>query len=82
MARWMPASHTVRELYLIQWERPQLVVDITETMDQKLQAVACHASQVSDVQLVEARVRTRTSALGKMDGYAYAEGFDHVVLGT
>jgi LmbE family N-acetylglucosaminyl deacetylase len=74
--------HKVREVYLIQWEQPQLVVDITDTMDQKLQAVACHASQVSDVQLVEARVRARASALGKMNGYAYAEGFDHVVLRT
>ena len=72
--------HTVREVYLIQWEQPQLVVDITETMDQKLQAVACHASQVSDLQLVEARVRARASALGTLNGYAYAEGFDHVVI--
>jgi LmbE family N-acetylglucosaminyl deacetylase len=74
--------HKVRELYLIQWERPQLVVDITETMGQKLQAVACHASQVSDFQAVEARVRARAAALGKPNGYAYAEGFDHVALGT
>ena len=70
----------MREVYLIQWEQPQLVVDITDTMGQKLQAVACHASQVSDFHLVEARVRARASALGKTKGYAYAEGFDHVVL--
>jgi LmbE family N-acetylglucosaminyl deacetylase len=76
------APHTVREVYLIQWEQPQLVVDITDTMDQKIQAVACHTSQVSDFQLVEARVRARASALGNMNGYAYAEGFDHVVLRT
>jgi LmbE family N-acetylglucosaminyl deacetylase len=74
--------HKVRELYLIQWEQPQLVVDITDTMGQKLQAVACHASQVSDFQAVEARVRARAAVLGKPTGYAYAEGFDHVALGT
>ena len=72
--------HKVHEVYLIQWEQPQLVVDITETMDQKLQAVACHVSQVSDWTSVEARVRGRAAALGTPTGYTYAEGFDHVVL--
>jgi len=72
--------HKVREVYLIQWEQPQLAVDITDTMDQKLQAVACHASQVSDWKSVEARVRARAATLGTMKGYAYAEGFDRAVL--
>jgi LmbE family N-acetylglucosaminyl deacetylase len=72
--------HKVREVYLVQWEQPQLAVDITDTMDQKLQAVACHASQVSDWKSVEARVRARAAALGAPRGYTYAEGFDHVVL--
>jgi LmbE family N-acetylglucosaminyl deacetylase len=74
------APHNVRELYLIQWEQPQLVVDITETLGLKLEATVCHASQIGDFQAVEARVRARSSALGTMKGYAYAEGFDHVVL--
>jgi LmbE family N-acetylglucosaminyl deacetylase len=72
--------HKVREMYLIQWEQPQLVVDITDTVDQKLQAIVCHASQVSDWKSVETRVRARAAALGASKGYAYAEGFDHVVL--
>jgi LmbE family N-acetylglucosaminyl deacetylase len=73
--------HKVRELYLIQWEQPRLVIDITETMDLKLKAVACHASQVADPTAIEARVRRRAAALGTANGYAYAEGFDHIVLG-
>jgi LmbE family N-acetylglucosaminyl deacetylase len=72
--------HRVREVYLIQWEQPRLVVDITETMDLKLRAIACHASQVGDGKAVEARVRDRSAALGKANRYTYAEGFDHVVL--
>jgi LmbE family N-acetylglucosaminyl deacetylase len=72
--------HAVREVYLIQWEEPRLVVDITETMDLKLGAVACHASQVRDFETVEARVRARSAAIGKAQGYPYAEGFDHIVL--
>jgi LmbE family N-acetylglucosaminyl deacetylase len=72
--------HKVREMYLIQWEQPQLIVDITETIGLKLKAIACHTSQVGDFEPVEARVRARSSALGKMKDYAYAEGFDDVVL--
>lgn len=72
--------HTVREVYLIQWEQPRLVVDITDTMNLKLKAVICHASQVGDVKAVEARVRQRAAALGQAKGYPYAEGFDHIVL--
>jgi len=70
--------HKVREVYLMQWEQPGLVVDITGTMDLKLQAIACHASQVTDFKTVEARVRERAAALGKAKSYRYAEGFEHV----
>lgn len=72
--------HKVREVYLIQWEQPQLVVDITHTMDVKLKAIACHASQVGDFKAVEGRMRARGVALGKAKGYALAEGFDPIVL--
>lgn len=72
--------HKVREVYLVQWEQPRLVIDITDTVDLKLRAITCHASQVGDFKAVEARVRDRSAALGKAEGYAYAEGFDHAVL--
>ncbi len=72
--------HQVREVYLIQWEQPGLVVDITGTMDLKLKAIACHASQLGDFSAVEARMRARAASLGKVKGYTYAEGFDHVMV--
>jgi LmbE family N-acetylglucosaminyl deacetylase len=72
--------HTVPEVYLIQWEQPRLLVDITETIQLKLKAIACHASQVGDLESVEARVRRRSAALGAAKGYSYAEGYDRVVL--
>jgi LmbE family N-acetylglucosaminyl deacetylase len=67
-------------VYLIQWEHPRLVIDITETMDVKLEAICCHASQVADFEGFEARMRARAATLGKEKGYAYAEGFDHVIV--
>jgi LmbE family N-acetylglucosaminyl deacetylase len=70
----------VREVYVMQWDNPDLVIDITDTMDLKLKALACHASQVGDMRAVEDRVRERAAALGKTRGYAFAETFDHIVL--
>ena len=72
--------HTVREVYQIQWDQPRLVIDITDTMELKLEAIRCHASQVRDFKTVEARMRNRAAALGKENGYVCAEGFDHIVV--
>jgi len=72
--------HKVREVHVMQWESPDLVVDITDTMDVKLKALACHVSQFGDFRGVEARVRERSTALGTSKGYAYAEAFDRIVM--
>lgn len=72
--------HKVREVYLVQWEQPRLVLDITETMELKLEAIRCHRSQVGDFEAVEARMRKRAATIGKEKGYSYAEGFDHIVV--
>jgi LmbE family N-acetylglucosaminyl deacetylase len=62
------------------WENPELVVDISETMDLKIKALACHASQFRDFAAVEKRVRDRGAELGRAKGYAYAETFDVIAL--
>ena len=72
--------HKVREVHVMQWEQPQLVVDITDTIDLKLKAVACHQSQVGDFAAVEKRVRERSAEIGQPKGYAYAEAYDQLVL--
>jgi LmbE family N-acetylglucosaminyl deacetylase len=72
--------HRVREVYVMQWQAPHVVVDIGEVMDLKLKALACHASQFADFAAVEARVRQRSAELAKTKGLAYAEGFDHITI--
>jgi LmbE family N-acetylglucosaminyl deacetylase len=72
--------HKVREVYLMQWERPHVVVDISDVMDLKLEAIACHVSQVGDFQAVAGRVRERNAELGRDTGVAYAECFDRIVM--
>jgi LmbE family N-acetylglucosaminyl deacetylase len=72
--------HKVGEIYVMQWENPQLVVDISDVMDVKLKALACHASQFGDFAGLEVRVRERAASLGKAHGYAYAETFDRLEM--
>ena len=74
------APHKVGEVYVMQWEHPETIVDITDVMDLKLKALACHASQFADFAAVEARVRERSGSLGAAKGYAYAEAFDRIVI--
>ena len=72
--------HKVREVYVMQWNEPHLVNDISDVIDLKLKALACHASQFKDFAAVEARVRQRSKELGATRGYAYAEAFDRIVI--
>jgi len=74
--------HNVRQVYVMQWDNPQHVVDISDVMDLKIRALACHASQFSDGSFagVEARVRERSREVGRAKGYAYAEAFDRIVI--
>ena len=72
--------HAVREVYVMQAEQPQLVVDISDVIDLKLKALACHVSQMKDFAAVEVRVRERGAELGRPKGFAYAETFDHIVM--
>ncbi len=72
--------HKVRQVYLMQWENPHIVVDISDVMDLKMKALSCHASQFKNFAAVEARVRERSRTLGRAKGYEYAEAFDRIVI--
>ncbi|HEV8583486.1 MAG TPA: PIG-L deacetylase family protein [Methylomirabilota bacterium] len=78
MAEFEP--HKVREVYVMQWQNPHVVVDISDVMDLKIKALACHASQFKDFAAIEKRVRDRNAELGQPKGYAYAECFDRIVI--
>jgi LmbE family N-acetylglucosaminyl deacetylase len=57
--------HSVREVHFIQWEHPHLLIDISETMGLKLEAIRCHASQIADFKDFEVRMRNRAAISGK-----------------
>ncbi|NJP04363.1 MAG: PIG-L family deacetylase [Chloroflexaceae bacterium] len=63
--------HHVNEVYLMLTLQADTVVDITSTIDRKLEALACHASQVGQESLD--RIREWNADNGKELGCDYAE---------
>jgi len=74
------SPHTVRELWLITFEKSNHIVDITSTFEKKWQAILCHESQIDDVEGTKKRVRKRAETFGREKGYQYAEGFIRLIL--
>jgi LmbE family N-acetylglucosaminyl deacetylase len=72
--------HKVKEIWQMWWDDPEVVVDITDTIDQKLKALACHQSQIKDVAGMEKRVRERATQIGRPRGYPFAEAFDRIEI--
>lgn len=65
--------HHVSELYLTLTMQPNTHIDITATIDRKIEALLCHKSQVGAE--VEEWVRGWNAEAGKEIGVAFAEGF-------
>jgi LmbE family N-acetylglucosaminyl deacetylase len=63
----------VSELYLQFSEKPDVLIDITEFEDRKIESLLCHKSQLGPE--VEKMIREWDAEAGKEKGYAYAEGF-------
>jgi LmbE family N-acetylglucosaminyl deacetylase len=72
--------HNVKEVHMMWWDNPEVVVDTSDTIDLKIKALQCHVSQIKDMAAMEKRVRERGAQLGKPKGFAYAETFDRIVI--
>jgi LmbE family N-acetylglucosaminyl deacetylase len=70
----------VKEIFLFGAESPDVFVDISETIEVKLQAVRCHISQGLTSEEVQERIRNRASAVGKSQGYLFGEAFKKIVM--
>ena len=68
------APHKVKDLLLMGFENHNYYVDITDTYETKLEALAAHASQV-DVVAVRPRLDAMSATIGKKGGFDRAEGF-------
>ena len=72
--------HKVLDVFLAGAEKPNMWVDIGETMDKKIAALKKHASQFEDLEELEKRVRATARTRAKKVSFEYAESFRRVQL--
>jgi len=61
-------------------DRSDLIIDISETIEVKIAALACYVSQIPDRAALDKNVRERAARLGKPAGHRYAEVFARMVV--
>jgi LmbE family N-acetylglucosaminyl deacetylase len=74
------ASHVVRRLYLFWPNDPNVRVDVTATIDRKIDALRAHASQIKEPDKLETRIREWATEVGEPIGAAGGEAFRLVVI--
>ncbi len=72
--------HTIKEAWFFGTDNPTEFVDITKTIDKKLEALEQHKSQIEDLKQMKDRVIKWSSETGKKAKMKYAEGFRKVQL--
>jgi LmbE family N-acetylglucosaminyl deacetylase len=72
--------HQVKEIYLSGSNEADVFIDITETMDTKVEALREHKSQIGDWAELDKTIRERAAEMGKSQQLALAEGFKYFKL--
>jgi LmbE family N-acetylglucosaminyl deacetylase len=72
--------HKTAEIWFFNCELPDLVVDITETIEDKLDALRCHKTQVGDGEEMAPRVRERNAELAANEPFDLGEAFKVVQM--
>ncbi len=76
------SAHQVQVAYLSGTLEPDVYVDVTETIDVKVEAVGCHRSQLPESDSwADDVVRGRAAEEGSRAGVPYAEGFRRLFIG-
>jgi LmbE family N-acetylglucosaminyl deacetylase len=66
----------VSQVFLYWTDNADHFEDISDTIDKKIKALACHVSQVGpDIEKLDTRMRERSKSVGEAQGMAYAESF-------
>jgi LmbE family N-acetylglucosaminyl deacetylase len=72
--------HKVKELYLWGSEQANVLVDISDTIEDKVEALKLHKSQVGEAVELAERIKTRAAQVGEPNGLRYAESFRRIVM--
>ena len=73
------APHRVRQVYIYGNDEPNVWVDVTETIEQKIAALKQHDSQMGDWDPTE-MIKEWNAETGKEKGLAYAESYRGITL--
>lgn len=75
--------HHVNAVYLSGTLEPNCWIDVTSTLERKIDALFCHASQLTETgEWFRQFLRERAEEAGRAAGVRYAEGFRKLVLGA
>ena len=80
LARSGLAAHRVRRLYLFWSERADTWVDVSATLERRIDALRAHASQIHDLDGLAGRIRKWAAEEGATIGSTAAETFRLVVI--
>src|SRR5690349_22332222 len=72
--------HKVKEIYIFGTEQPNVLVDISETIDDKIEALKLHISQVGQAEELAQRIKTRSAQVAEPHGLRFAEAFRRIVM--
>ena len=67
--------HAVQELWFWGSSKPNFVIDISKTMEKKVQALSCHESQIRNMKVLESRMKEWARKMGRPRKIRYAEAF-------
>lgn len=70
--------HSVLGIFFFATPHPNIWIDISETMESKINALQCHTSQIGDSNDLVPWLRERHAAIGKSQGFAYGEAFRYM----
>ena len=74
------APHKTAEIWYFGSESPDVVIDITDHFDAKINALMAHASQVGDGESLAERMRERHTELAKDEPFELGEAFKTVKM--
>jgi LmbE family N-acetylglucosaminyl deacetylase len=72
--------HKVKEIFIFGTEQPNVLVDISEAIEDKIEALKLHVSQVGPAEELAQRIRTRSAQVAEPHGLAYAEAFRRIIM--
>ncbi len=74
--------HVVEEVLLNNFSKSNYFVDISKTIDLKMEAIACHVSQFNDIEKFKERIKHWSGLIGKKSKprAKYAEAFFRITL--